>query len=113
MGRVTTHVLNTAQGIPAVGLSVTFRQPSGASSHHITNSDGRLDSPLAEGVGMMPGTCELEFDVGAYFAAQGVQTSDPPFFTVVTIRFTVADVDAHYHVPLLVSPWSYSTYRGS
>jgi 5-hydroxyisourate hydrolase len=78
-----------------------------------TNADGRAAGPLLEGDALAAGTYELVFEVGAYFAAQGLEVADPPFLDRVPVRFAVADADAHYHVPLLVSPWAYSTYRGS
>lgn len=78
-----------------------------------TGPDGRTGDPLLAGIDLHPGVYELIFDVAAYFAALGVSTPSPPFLDMVPIRFGVADPDAHYHVPLLASPWSYSTYRGS
>jgi 5-hydroxyisourate hydrolase len=78
-----------------------------------TNADGRLDAPLLQGDAMRAGVYELRFAVGAYFAAQGVALPDPPFLDVAPLRFGIADASAHYHVPLLVSPWGYTTYRGS
>lgn len=117
MGRLTTHVLDTAQGVPARGVSVTLRRVPGPDrlpvAQGITNGDGRLDAPLLAGEAFVDGTYELDFTIGDYFAAQPVAAADPPFLDVVTIRFTVADSGSHYHIPLLVSPWAYSTYRGS
>ena len=117
MGRLTTHVLDTAQGIPAAGVRIELSGVDGAarvnSGRFVTNTDGRVDGPLLEGEALVAGTYELAFDVAAYFRDQPVATADPPFLDVVTIRFTVADPNAHYHVPLLVTPWAYSTYRGS
>lgn len=115
MGRLTTHVLDTAAGKPAVGLRVTFRALDGAPGQTIeavTNQDGRLDKPLLEGVAFKPGQYELVFHVGDYFRAQGMTLADPAFLDIVPIRFGIAD-ESHYHVPLLVSPYGYSTYRGS
>jgi 5-hydroxyisourate hydrolase len=113
MGRLTTHVLDTAAGKPAVGLRVVFRAVEGGASIEVrTNADGRLDQPLLEGKTFKPGQYELAFHVGEYFRSQGVALSDPAFLDVVPIRFGIAD-DSHYHVPLLVSPYGYSTYRGS
>ena len=117
MGRLTTHVLYTAQGIPAAGVAIELHWVDGDQHLRLTqvttNADGRVDGALLEDDAFHAGTYELSFDVGAYFARQPVTTAGPPFLTLVTIRFTVADPAAHYHVPLLVSPWAYSTYRGS
>jgi 5-hydroxyisourate hydrolase len=117
MGRLTTHVLDTANGVPAAGVAVELYAIEGRTRALInavrTNADGRADAPLLQGEAFKPGTYELTFDVGAYFKARGTQTADPPFLSVVTLRFTIADPDGHYHVPLLASPWSYTTYRGS
>ena len=117
MGRLTTHVLDTAQGVPAAGVHVALYRVNHEErveiGHFVTNRDGRVDGPLLEGEALVAGTYELAFDVAAYFRDQPVATADPPFLDVVTIRFTVADPAAHCHVPLLVSPWAYSTYRGS
>jgi 5-hydroxyisourate hydrolase len=113
-GRLTTHVLDTAHGRPAAGVSLQlFRageeEPLKTAR---TNTDGRTDEPLLEGEALSPGVYELVFDVGAYFADEG-GLAEPPFLGRVPIRFGVSDGEAHYHVPLLASPWSYSTYRGS
>ena len=116
MGRLTTHVLDTAHGRPAAGMALTLFRVDGA-RHKIaaatTNADGRCDRPLLDGVAMRAGTYELDFETAAYFARLGATLADPPFLDVVTVRFAIADPGAHYHVPLLVSPWAYSTYRGS
>ena len=114
MGRLTTHVLDTAHGKPGAGITIKlFSLENGrhlvASS--VTNVDGRTDNPLLEGDTYRAGSYELEFDVGSYFAESSL-ADDPPFLGDVVIRFSITD-DQHYHVPLLVSPWSYSTYRGS
>jgi len=116
MGRLTTHVLDTARGTPAGGVAVSlFRLPSGSEpiAEAITNADGRLDAPLLDGDTLVPGTYELVFRAGDYFRAAGIELPNPPFVDEVVLRFGIADAGAHYHVPLLVSPWSYSTYRGS
>jgi 5-hydroxyisourate hydrolase len=117
MGRLTTHVLDTAQGIPAAGMDVALTLVNGTEwteiTSAVTNADGRLDGPLLDDEAFGVGTYELAFDVAGYFRGQPVTTAEPPFLDVVIIRFTVADAAAHYHVPLLVSPWAYSTYRGS
>jgi 5-hydroxyisourate hydrolase len=113
MGRITTHVLDTAAGKPAAGLKVVLRSGAGAViAEAVTNADGRVDKPLLDGAAFKAGTYEITFHVGDYFRAAGVTLPDPPFLDVVPLRFGVAD-DAHYHVPLLVSPFAYSTYRGS
>jgi 5-hydroxyisourate hydrolase len=118
MGRLTTHVLDTATGRPAHGLAVTLFALDGGGGRRLlkqveTNADGRIDGPLLEGAAFAAGTYELEFAVGDYFRAIGVTLAEPAFLDVVPLRFGVADPAAHYHVPLLVSPYSYSTYRGS
>jgi len=112
MGRLTTHVLDTASGRPAAGLKIVLRRGADAIAEGRTNADGRLDRPLLEGTAFAPGRYELCFHVGEYFRANGVALADPPFLDVVPVRFAMAE-DAHYHVPLLISPYGYSTYRGS
>ncbi len=117
-GRLTTHVLDTAQGCPAAGLEIElWRLGATAAERRLlktvhTNADGRTGGPLLAD-DLTAGAYELVFAVGAYFASQPVATSTPPFLDRVPVRFTIADPQAHYHVPLLVSPWAYSTYRGS
>lgn len=117
MGKLTTHVLDTAGGRPAAGMRVDFAavDPAGPQSIHTvhTNAEGRTDHPLLAGDAMRIGEFELVFHVAEYFRAQGVVLADPPFLDRVPIRFAIADPGAHYHVPLLCSPWAYSTYRGS
>ena len=118
MGRLTTHVLDTARGCPAAGMVYALCQVQADGTHTelcagVTNHDGRADAPLLQGSALVAGVYELRFEVAAYFSAAGVPQSDPPFLDVVPLRFGIADPAAHYHVPLLVSPWSYSTYRGS
>lgn len=111
-GRLTTHVLDTARGRPAAGLLVQLCDGGGrvlASAR--TNQDGRLDRPILEGEAMQAGIYELRFHVGDYLAAFG--TGEPPFLDMVPVRFRIADAGQHYHVPLLLAPWAYSTYRGS
>ena len=115
MGRITTHVLDTAAGKPAAGLKIVLTRLDGtpeAIAAGVTNADGRLDRPLLEGAAFARGTYEIVFHVGDYFRACGMALPNPPFLDVVPLRFGVAE-DAHYHVPLLVSPFAYSTYRGS
>src|SRR5436305_12846550 len=106
MGRLTTHVLDTAAGRPAGGVAITLRRDGAAVAEAATNADGRTDVPLAEGGPPAPGAYEITFAVGAYFGGEG-------FLDDVPVRFRVDDADASYHVPLLCSPWSYATYRGS
>ena len=116
MGRLTTHVLDTARGRPGAGITVELYR-AGDDRHLLrtveTNDDGRCDAPLLEGAALTAGTYELVFHAGPYFQAAGIALPDPPFVDEVVLRFGVAEPDAHYHVPLLVSPWSYATYRGS
>jgi 5-hydroxyisourate hydrolase len=118
MGKLTTHVLDTASGHPARGLRIELlRLDAGGGTTPIasveTNQDGRAPAPLLEGDALRAGRYRLQFHAAAYFRNAGTQLPEPPFLDVVTIDFGIADVAAHYHVPLLVSPWSYSTYRGS
>jgi 5-hydroxyisourate hydrolase len=117
MGKLTTHVLDTAHGCPAAGMRVSFfRIDDGVSRELKTlvlNADGRAEAPLLEGAEHRPGRYRLVFAVAAYFAARGAALADPPFLEDVPLDFGIAAADEHYHVPLLVSPWSYSTYRGS
>jgi 5-hydroxyisourate hydrolase len=115
MGRITTHVLDTAAGRPAAGLKIIFSRLDGAPkvlAETETNADGRCDKPLLEGAAFATGQYEIVFHVGDYFRRTGVRLPDPPFLDIVPLRFGVSK-DAHYHVPLLVSPYAYSTYRGS
>ncbi|GEO12346.1 hydroxyisourate hydrolase [Microvirga aerophila] len=117
MGRLSTHVLDTANGKPAKGVEIElFIMESDARRSLLratTNADGRTDAPLMTGEAFHTGTYELVFHVGAYFRSVGTAAADPPFLDTVPIRFSIAEPLGHYHVPLLVSPWSYSTYRGS
>ncbi len=118
MGRLTTHVLDTVSGAPARGMAIELIGIAGDGSSRAlkiikTNDDGRIDSPLLEGEAMVAGTYELRFYVAEYFTRMNTAQGSPPFLDIVPLRFTIADSSAHYHVPLLVSPWSYSTYRGS
>ncbi len=116
MGRLTTHVLDTAIGKPANGLKIdlwtTGDAPRCLSSHE-TNDDGRVDGPILDGEAFHTGTFELRFHAGAYLRRLGHDLPEPLFLDVIPIRFGIADMDAHYHVPLLLSPFGYSTYRGS
>ena len=116
MGRLTTHVLDTAHGRPGAGIAVTLFRLDGERreiARTITNHDGRCDQPLLEGAAMETGRYEIVFCAGDYFRAMDLDLPEPPFVDEVALRFGIADTAAHYHVPLLVSPWSYSTYRGS
>jgi 5-hydroxyisourate hydrolase len=117
MGKLTTHVLDLANGCPAAGMRVSlFRLDDGAASllkAVVLNADGRAESPLLEGAEHRPGRYRLVFAVAAYFAGRGAVLADPPFLGEVPIDFSIAAADQHYHVPLLASPWAYSTYRGS
>ncbi|HUG60346.1 MAG TPA: hydroxyisourate hydrolase [Methylomirabilota bacterium] len=115
---MTTHVLDTALGRPAAGVSAELlRLSEGGAWAPVagvtTNADGRVDGPLLAGADFVPGVYELRFHVGDYLRRTGAAVSDPAFLDVVPIRFSVADADQHYHVPLLVSAHGYSTYRGS
>ncbi len=116
MGRLTTHVLDTASGKPAAGLKIELFRPDRdgvpvATIH--TNADGRADGPILEGAAFTAGLYELRFHAGDYLRMSGAKLPDPAFLDVVPIRFGIADPSAHYHVPLLLSPYGYSTYRGS
>ncbi|MET0366957.1 MAG: hydroxyisourate hydrolase [Methylobacterium sp.] len=117
MGHLSTHVLDTTAGRPAAGVAIELRRLGDDGSSErvaatITNADGRTDGPLLEGASLRAGTYELLFHVGAYFARTGAGP-EQPFLDVVPVRFGVTDPAARYHVPLVVTPWSYSTYRGS
>ena len=115
MGKLTTHILDTAIGRPAANVNIrlfALGDERALRASAVTNSDGRADKPLLEGEAMVTGEYELEFDIGAYFSAQGIALEQPAFLDTVVLRFAIR-ADEHYHVPLLVSPWSYSTYRGS
>lgn len=118
MGRLSTHVLDTAAGQPARGVRIELsrREADGRWTFvkaAMTNADGRTDEPLLVGDAFEAGTYEIAFHAGDYFRAVGAPLADPAFLDVIPIRFAIAEADGHYHVPLLVSPWSYSTYRGS
>jgi hydroxyisourate hydrolase len=112
-GALTTHVLDVARGRPAGGVGIELWRDGTRIGEAMTGEDGRTAEPLAARLEV--GVYELRFAVGAYFAAagDGLAVSDPPFLDVVPVRFGIADPDTHHHVPLLVTPWSYSTYRGS
>ena len=112
MGRLTTHVLDTSIGRPAAGVRVVLRRDGEVVAEGATNADGRMDKPLLDGTAFRPGRYELTFHAGDYFRARGIALADPPFLDVIPLHFGIAE-DTHYHVPLLVSPYGYSTYRGS
>jgi 5-hydroxyisourate hydrolase len=117
MGHLSTHVLDTAHGCPAAGLRVTLQKIEAAGpvvlKQFALNADGRADGPLLDASQMAVGAYRLLFEVAPYFRARGVELPEPPFIDVVQLDFGIADAAGHYHVPLLVSPYSYSTYRGS
>lgn len=118
MGRLTTHVLDTVQGKPAQGVTLDLHvldsggnwRPGG---QIVTNADGRTDQPVLAGEQFKAGTYMLTFHIGDYFRRCGLAGAEQPFLDLVPVRFSIADADGHYHVPLLASPYSYSTYRGS
>ena len=114
---LSTHVLDTMHGCPAAGMQVKLFATEGDQATLLKsltlNADGRTDAPLFDNATLQKGTYRLTFAVAAYFKARGVQLPEPNFLDQVSLDFGVAHVDQHYHVPLLVSPWSYSTYRGS
>jgi 2-oxo-4-hydroxy-4-carboxy-5-ureidoimidazoline decarboxylase len=117
-GRLSTHVLDTYSGRPASGVAIEFFEVASWGEPHllsraITNADGRTDRPLIAEQPIPIAQYELRFGIGEYFARQAISATDPPFLGVVPIRFAVAEPEAHYHVPIIVTPWSYSTYRGS
>lgn len=115
MGRLTTHVLDTASGRPAAGLKIElFRTGEDTPLKTIhTNADGRADAPLLEGEAFAAGRYELRFHAGDYLKQGGAELPEPAFLDVIPIRFGIAEAGAHYHVPLLLSPYGYATYRGS
>lgn len=116
-GRLSTHVLDTHAGRPAAGIAVELYEFAGDRAHCIatatTNADGRTDQPLIGGRPLPIGRYELRFAVGDHFRSRGIERGDPPFLDIVPLRFSIAEPEGHYHVPLLCTPWSYSTYRGS
>jgi 5-hydroxyisourate hydrolase len=116
-GTLTTHVLDTAHGRPAAGMRIDLStiEPGGRArllKTVTTNGDGRTDQPLLDADRMKVGHYEIAFHVAAYFRGIGAPVADPPFLDVVPVRFAIAEPAGHYHVPLLVAPWSYTTYRG-
>lgn len=117
MSKLTTHILDTALGKPAPGVQLELYEVDAEGLNHIvslkSNEDGRTDVPLLSAENFQVGVYELQFFMGPYFRAAGHELDDPMFLDTVHIRFSIASMDQHYHVPLLVSPWAYSTYRGS
>ncbi len=118
MGRLSTHVLDTVHGKPAHDVAVELHVLDADGSWRLvgkarTNADGRTDQPMLSGADVKTGTYMLSFHIGDYFGRLGVAQAQPPFLDIVPLRFTIAEPDGHYHVPLLATPWSYSTYRGS
>lgn len=118
MGHLSTHVLDTAHGCPAAGMQVTLLRIDAKGQahpvkHETLNADGRPSGPLLNAQEMAAGRYRLVFEVAPYFRARGVVLPEPPFIDTVQLDFGIADAAGHYHVPLLASPWSYSTYRGS
>ena len=114
---LSTHVLDTMHGCPAAGMAVSLFSTQGDEAtllqRLVLNHDGRTDAPLFDNASLRKGTYRLTFDVAAYFKARGVVLPEPNFLDRVSLDFGIANADQHYHVPSLVSPWSYSTYRGS
>ncbi len=115
---LTTHELDTGRGRPAAGVRVDLSAVEADGRLRLirtarTNAAGRTDAPLLDAGEMAAARYEIAFHVGDYFRAAGVPLADPPYLDVVPVRFAIAEPDSHYHVPLLVSPWSYATYRGS
>jgi len=118
MGRLSTHVLDTYAGHPAAGVKIDLGRVNATGDFELvksvtTNADGRTDAPMLSGDDYQPGTYELRFHIGDYFRRNKVQLPEPAFLDIVPLRFGMHEPDGHYHVPLLASPWSYSTYRGS
>ena len=116
MARLTTHVLDTARGQPGAGITVelyAFGEERRFLTTTTTDDDGRSPRPLLEGSALAVGIYELVFHAGDYFRDAGIELPDPPFLDRVVVRFGIASPEQHYHVPLLLSPYGYSTYRGS
>ena len=117
MGRLTTHVLDAAHGCPGSSIKVELYRVEGQRlelvNSVLTNSDGRVDAPLLQGDDYRSGVYQLQFSAGDYYRARGVALPEPAFLDVVVLRFGIDAGQEHYHVPLLISPYSYSTYRGS
>lgn len=119
-GRLTTHVLDTARGVPAKGVAFSlyrcsedFRTERAKLCEGWTNADGRADAPILQGEDFLAGSYCLDFAIGDYFAATDIDPRDQVFLDIVSLNFRIVDSEAHYHVPLLASPFGYTTYRGS
>ena len=117
MSRLSTHVLDTANGVPAAGVRIELSALANGNWQPVktvqTNAKGRTDEPLLEGSAFKTGVYRLEFHIGDYFRRRGVTLPEPAFVDRVPLQFGISEAGGHYHVPLLASPWSYSTYRGS
>lgn len=117
MARLSTHVLDISRGVAARGVVIDLHRVAGEARQPIvrvtTNADGRTDAPLLAGERIEPGIYELTFHAGDYYRGAGVELASPAFLDVVVVRVGLADPEGHYHVPLLLSPWGYSTYRGT
>lgn len=117
MGDLTTHVLDTYTGKPGAAVTIRLFSLGGGSTRLLgtfsTNDDGRCEESLLEGDAFTAGEYQLEFDIGSYYSHLGVRLPEPHFLNTVVIRFSISDPASHYHVPLVVTPWGYSTYRGS
>ena len=118
MGLLSTHVLDTMRGQPARGVRLELYAVAANGTRTLvtqteTNADGRTDAALLKGASFQPGCYEIVFHLGDYFRRQGAQVANPPFFDLVPVRFELTDPDYHYHVPVIASPWTYSTYRGN
>ncbi len=113
MGKITTHILDTAAGCPAAGVRIILSRAGEILADCVTNDDGRCDNPVIEGNDMTPGRYRLEFQVGDYFRQAGVSLDEVPFLDIVPVEFGITDAGAAYHIPLLISPYGYSSYRGS
>ncbi|MEG7379097.1 hydroxyisourate hydrolase [Bacillus subtilis] len=116
MGKLTTHILDLTCGKPAANVKIELKWPGEEADlikEAFTNNDGRVDAPLLAGEELVSGEYVMEFHAGDYFASQNMSSVDQPFLTIVTVRFQLADPDANYHIPLLLSPFGYQVYKGS
>ena len=116
-GRLSTHVLDTHSGRPAAGVAIELHELAGERTYHVasavTNADGRTDRPLIGERPLPIGRYELRFAIGDHYRSRGIDSGNPPFLDIVPLRFSIAEPEGHYHVPLLFTPWGYTTYRGS